>query len=289
MKADKVQEWNQRAWAMEAWEERLTVPFHVLVGEAVDVARFAQRHWEPVVGSSGHEITPGLKGVVANGSFGAGTISELLELVDVLQHAQTTYRLLVSGAKAAVPLERVQFVLSELRATLEWCFDDDQLTEEDAQLENLATVHEGAVSHDALAAALFDYAEMSERCRDKLVGLGGFDGSVIEEARALAAQLRAQSAGPARTPPKPAEREALELRNRLATLLGERVTRVRAAARFAFRRHPELVRQASSTYARRRRAQHRKKRAEAGDGGVPVGASEGNPAVPVTRGEGAGG
>jgi len=287
MNSETISKWNERAWALTDWADAFGVPFHVLAGEAVDVVRFAQRNWEPAFGSNGQEIRPGLKGVIANGNFGEATLTELLELLDAVQQAQTKYRLLVSGSKPAAPIDRATFVLSELRATLEWCFDDGQVTDEDGQLENLAAEHDGATSQDALASALFDYAEMAERVGQKLVGLGGFEPALIEEARALAVQLREQSAGPAFVEAKPVEREALELRNRLATMLSERVTRVRAAARFAFRKHPDLMREVGSAYARRRRALHRKRKAESGDGGVPVSAAAGNPAVPVTRGEGA--
>jgi hypothetical protein len=264
--SEVISKWNERAWALESWLDAFGVPLHVLTGEAVDVVRFAERNWEPVLAPNGQPVRPGLKSVVTNGTFGAGTLTEVLELVDALQQAQTSYRLLVSGSKAVAPIERAQFVLSELRSTLEWFYDDGQITEEDSQLERLAAGHDGAVSHDAISAALFDYAEMAQRSRGKLAGLGGFDVAVIDEAEVLAVELREQSARAGRAQPKQAEREALDLRNRLATLLSERVTRVRAAARFAFRRHPDLLRAVSSAYSRRRRAVHRKKASEAGTG-----------------------
>lgn len=274
MNSDVISKWNERAWALEHWVDAFGVPLHVLTGEAADVVRFAQRNWEPAVGSGGQEVRPGLKGAVGNGAFSEDTVTELLELIDAVQQAQTHYRLLVSGSKAA-PLDRALFVLSELRATLEWCFDDGQVTDEDSQLENLAAEHEGATSHDALAAALFDYAEMAARVGDKLLGLGGFSAALIDEARTLGTRLREQSAGSARVEAKPAEREALELRNRLATMLSERMARVRAAARFAFRRQPELVKEVGSAYGRRRRALSRRRKAEAAGAGVPSGTAAG--------------
>lgn len=252
-----IEKWNEKAWALGQFTASFGLPLHVLVGEALDVVRFAQRNWEAGVSPGGQEMRPGLKTAVGAGSFGEATVTELLELIDALQKAQSNYRLLVSGSKAA-PTERAQFVLSEIRATLEWCFDDGERTDEDVQLENLALAHENALSQDALAAALFDYAELAARVADKLRGLGGFELGLIEEARALGQRLREQSAGPATLVPTPAEREALELRHRLATMVSERVARVRCAARFVYRRHPELAREVGSTYARRRRAAQRK-------------------------------
>lgn len=109
------------------------------------------------------------------------TVDELLELVDAVQHTQTQYRLVVSGAQAT-PMDRAQFVLSEVRATLEWAFDDGQVTDEDHQLDTLATDHDGALSQNAVAVTLFDYAELAERSQAKLKGLGGFDFALIAEA-----------------------------------------------------------------------------------------------------------
>jgi hypothetical protein len=261
MNTANIEKWNEIAWERPAADEKPSVPFHVLLGEAVDVARFAQRNWEPALGPQGQIMRPGLGSAAGNGTLSSETVDELLELVDALQTAQTKYRLLVSGPPSTA-MERAQFVLSEVRATLEWAFDDGQLTDEDHQLDTLVTEHDSALSQDAVAAALYDYAELAERAKDKLQGLGGFDVALIAEARALGAQLRERSAGPATFEPKPAERDALELRNRLVSLLSERVARLRAAARFVFRRHPVFVREVSSAYERRRRASSRKKKEE---------------------------
>ena len=59
-----------------------------------------------------------------------------------------------------------------------------------------------------------------------------------------------------------AEQRAQEHRNRLAALLVRRMNRVRAAARFVFRNHSDIVREVTSTYERRRRAARRRHAAE---------------------------
>ena len=83
--------------------------------------------------------------------------------------------------------------------------------------------------------------------------LGGFDAALIEEARALAKKLRERSAQKLVGVPPGEQRAALELRNRVATLLHDRMNRVRAAARFVFRHDPDLVRRVTSAYQRQRR------------------------------------
>ncbi|HEY5959423.1 MAG TPA: hypothetical protein VIV60_22850, partial [Polyangiaceae bacterium] len=86
-------------------------------------------------------------------------------------------------------------------------------------------------------------------------GLGGFQVSLVDEAELLAKQLRERP-----TTPAPAEntRRALDTRNRIATLLLDRMTLVRSAARFVFRNHPEIARQSSSAFLRKRRAAARR-------------------------------
>lgn len=111
---------------------------------------------------------------------------------------------------------------------------------------------------DTLAAALDDYAGFAELHRSRMDGLGGFDVALIDEARERARELRERSAQRIVGEPS-AQREALDLRNRMATLLYERMQTVRAAARFVFRHNPETVRRVTSAYQRQRVARHRRR------------------------------
>lgn len=63
------QKWEGAAWALEETVEKLPVPFHVLAGEALDVARFCRRHWEPAQDRTGQAIHPGLESAGRNGTF----------------------------------------------------------------------------------------------------------------------------------------------------------------------------------------------------------------------------
>lgn len=276
MNHDNLQKWSPRAWELAQPLEKLPVPFHVLAGEALDVARFAQRYWEPATDHSGAVVRPGLRSA-ATGAFTNELAEELLELHDALQAAQTDYQLSVDMPEAA-PVERAQFLLGELHAVLAFLFDDGEEDLADAQLQQLASVHDNALSHDALAAALFDYAGLAELHRAAIDGLGGFDAGNIDEARRIASSLRERSAGPAVLAPIQEQRQRLELRNRIATLLYERMQRIRATARFVFRHHPDLVRQVTSAYGRQQRAAYRKRRREAVDA---ADASAESPAAPA--------
>jgi hypothetical protein len=130
----------------------------------------------------------------------------------------------------------------------------------DARLATLTATHEDALSQDAIAVALDDYAGFAELHREAVSGLGGFDAGLIDEARSLSVKLRERSAQKLIGLPPGEQRAALELRNRLAVLLNDRMTKVRTVARFVFREKPDLVRKVTSAYERQRRAASRRSR-----------------------------
>jgi DNA anti-recombination protein RmuC len=226
------------------------VPLHVLTGEAVDVAAFFKRYYEP-------ELAP-------------RTGKRITLLVDEVQSAQTQYQLAADAPAGDEDVQRGRFVLSELTAALEFLFDDGVEDERDAQLARVRQANEDTSSTDALAGALAEYAGLAEAYRDELDGLGDFEAEMIDEAKELAAAIRDRSAqGTSDTGKKSAA--ALEWRNRLAGLLAQEVGRVRKAARFVFRHHPQIRREATSTYERRTRAARRRAAAKgevAGDEAV---------------------
>jgi hypothetical protein len=171
-------------------------------------------------------------------------------------------------------------VLDDIRSTLEWYFDDGKEDESDAQLAALIRTHASPTSHDAMAAALFDFAELADRHRAALSGLGGFNIAIVDEARAMALALRERSAGSTGLDVTRNEADAYVLRNRIGTLLSERMARTRAGAKFVFRKHPELVREVTSEYERRARSA-RRRRDEADDTTAPAVAAPPVAAPPV--------
>ncbi|WP_437939441.1 hypothetical protein [Sorangium sp. So ce341] len=75
--------------------------------------------------------------------------------------------------------------------------------------------------------------------------------------------------------------EALLLRNKLAALLVERMGLVRSAARFVFRSQPEIVREVTSAYERRKRAAARRSKAQPGPAPAAPPPAAPSPAVPA--------
>lgn len=239
------------------------VPLHVLFGEAVDVARFFEKYYKTQAGEAGAVVRRGLDSVAGRGKgkggrrIGPRSGKEILSIQRAAQEAQTRYLLTVDSKAEKDPAERGRFLLAEIKAALRYHFDDGVTDERDTQFARVNAAHEeDPRSADAIAAAIEDHAALAATYVKELDGLGGFSAAYIEEARKVAATLREKPTRAAAT--GTTSREALDLRNRLVALLLERIAIVRAAARFVFRDRPEIVREATSEYARKRRAEARR-------------------------------
>jgi hypothetical protein len=157
---------------------------------------------------------------------------------------------------------RAEFVLAEIASGLEWWLDDGVNDDRDKQLAALkAEYADGSTSSHTIAAQLADYAALARQESEGLAGLGGFDLGMVDEAERLAKQLRER---PTTAAPAENTRRALDVRNRVATLLIDRMCTVRAAARFVFRHNPVIAREAASLYLRKRRAAARRNSASNG-------------------------
>jgi hypothetical protein len=247
--------WRERALAVEGDEFTLHVPIHVLFGEAVDVARCFEAYWKPQKDENGTIVRRGLEDAANTEGrrLTAETGSEILSLQRAAEEAHTAF-LLAEGPQAESDLPaQARFALSEITAVLEWFFDDGVENESDAPLAKLGAAHAGDLDTlDALASALEDYADLAAPYREALDGLGDLVARLLDQARALAAALRDQAAMPVALSDK--ARAALALRNKLLTLLCERMATVRAAARFLYRDGPAVARQGKSACERKQRA-----------------------------------
>lgn len=262
MPKSDLDRWKEAALHVESNElPPSNVPFHVLLGESVDVARFTDKHWETKRDAKRRVVLLGLESAAGEKSrLYAGISRDILSLQRAAQDASTRYLLIVSPGRAD-STERGRFLLNELTATLEWLFDDGVEDENDARLAVLGNAHaEDPQSADALASALDDYAGLADPHREALDGLGGFEAAYIDEARQVAKALRERPATPAVMSPE--AKSAIALRNKVVTLLWDRMGVVRGAARFVFRGQPEIVREATSAYERRRRAAARRAKAK---------------------------
>jgi hypothetical protein len=265
----ELERWLPEARALSSAESPYAVPLDVLFVEAVEVARFHDKYWATVrdgdaVVRRGLDLAAGKPG----GLLGPETGEAILSLLRAATDAQTN-SLLACEAPAPSPMKRGLEVLDELRAVTAYVLDDEVGV---AQIASLVAGHRGKLrSLDGLAVALDDFAGLAECHREALDGFGGFSAQTIDEARALADALRLRPQFPTVQPQ--AARDARDLRDRLIALLYERMREVRAAARFVFRGEPEIVREATSGYERRRRAAKRR-RGDATRGDAAAGVEE---------------
>jgi hypothetical protein len=264
--------WTAEAAALPDDVTRPALPIHVITEEALTVANFTAKYWLPVKDPETKSVTrPGLKLAVRRPRAGAPaatsttvpdlhakTPDDLRSLQRALLAAQADYLKAIDRARDAPLFDRAAFLLREITGVLEYLFDDGVEDERDAQLTRVRRAHPGDDgSSAAVALALDDFASLAGDYRDEVDGLGGFDVALIDEAPGVAQQLRQtpeRTTGPDGEPTG----TALDRRNRLAALLVLRLARVRSAARWVFRDHPEIVREATSAYARRQRAEARR-------------------------------
>jgi hypothetical protein len=247
--------------ALQAEEATSAIPFRVLTGEAVDLSYFLDHYWEPQVADQ--RPVPGLKQAPTPGLH-QGLGQELRELQLAVAHQYARY-LMAASSNLAAPVERGEFVLHELQTTLAYLFDDGVEDEADEQLRRFAEAHAHPTSQDALALALETYALFADSYRGRMKGLPEFDEGIVDEALVLAKRLREHSGQQLTRESLDTRRAAIALRNRLTTLLLDRMAIVRRAASYVFRNHPDIARKAMSSYDRTRRARSRREKA-AGSG-----------------------
>jgi hypothetical protein len=145
-------------------------------------------------------------------------------------------------------------------AALEWAFDDGIEDDNDTKVANLHARHADSRSNDALASALEAYASLAGDVRELLASFETFDLQPIDRAHAIAKVLREtpQSTGPQSA----GATAARDLRDRVCKLLEQRMQLVRGGAGFVLQDFPEIRREVSSAYERRRRAASRRRAAE---------------------------
>ncbi|MCA9708814.1 MAG: molybdopterin-dependent oxidoreductase, partial [Myxococcales bacterium] len=180
---------REQAHALSLEHAKVGVPLHVLTGEAIDVARFFERYYEPQLAPKTKEVLrPGLRSVGTD-KLPVQTGERIVLLVDQFQAAKSEHQLAAEAPAGVEDVERSRFVLSELTAALEFLFDDGVDDERDVQLARVQQVNDDTSTIDALAAALDDYAGLAESYASELDGLGDFDLALVDEARELARVL----------------------------------------------------------------------------------------------------
>lgn len=256
MNREALNKWTRAALDLDMMRSSFAAPMHVLMSETVDLVRFCRDHWCAV--KDGASVRPGLGD--SGSQLPEHIADELLELEDALHTAHTEYLLTIPPIHANLR-KRAELVLSELVAAIEWLLDDGQRDECDQQLAMLREEHAPLSNNmDSLGAQLADYAALASKLRPRLSVLVGFKMSLIDDAHHLARELRqlchnaAASENTAR---------ALNLRNRIATLLVDRMVLVRTVATSVYRNHSAIAQLAASHFDLRQRPSAQRQPAEA--------------------------
>lgn len=260
----KHTDWQSLAAAIKEEDVKVNVPLWVLTSEATEVAGCFQRYWEPLVDRKKHRtVRPGLSSLAKNTAGHGVPISKRLgddihELVTLVVDANKSFLLAQSSTNNDDLRAQGQEILSEIKSALQFLFDDGVQDQRDIQLANVNAAHEDDGEQlDKLALALSDYSALASEYRRELDGLGDFDVNNIDEAVKTAQRLRERPRAGVNDDSREAHSARL-LRDQYATLLTERVQRVRNAARFVFRKHESIVREFTSAYERQRRAEQRR-------------------------------
>lgn len=219
---------------------RPSVPVEVLLREASEVADFIDRRWEPSRDESGRPL-PGLAGGAA--LFPRAVADELRALVTLAGDAQREAAR-VRRASSEAATERARALVREFDAAAAWLVVACGVTGLRKPLARARTARRAwGTSAEAVADALDAAAALVAPHVGALEGVGGFRAEALVEAAAAADALRERAA----------ERAAVlgeALGGAYVAMLNERVARARAAARFVFRAHPEVAREATSAWER---------------------------------------
>jgi hypothetical protein len=239
--------WANAATELELVRTSLPAPVHVLGAEAVDLARFCRDYWQPV--AEGMQARPGLS--EAREQLSEDIVSDLLVLQEALYTAHTDYLLTIPPIHSGMR-SRAENVLSELMAVVEWVLDDGRHDASDEELCRLRDEH-APLSNTVnnLGVQLGDYAVLASKLRAQLARVNGFRMSLIDDAHHLARELQQLSY---QATLSVETLRALDLRNRMATLLVNHMSHVRSVATNVFRDHPSIANLAVSTFELRQRA-----------------------------------
>jgi hypothetical protein len=244
----------------------LSIPVGVFVKEASLMAEAALELWEPR-GAGG----VGLRKVAK--LYPRERVVRLQSLLAGLSYAEAQVGSLAAPRSVgAQRWERGVVVRRGLSADLSLVLDDGVDDEDD---EALGQVKGRVTSGHEMGRNLLAWAALAERLRPRLEDLEGFDGALIEEAKALGAEFLSLSdteQGPDEAAPEDARqrvREARELRNRFYRLAWDALKELQRKARHVFAHDPEARARFGSQYQRQAALDYRRTRLERAAGEPP--------------------
>jgi len=229
-------------------DRRAAMTIEVALREALVVADFILRRWEPAVDDHGRPF-PGLAG---GGALFSRAVA--LEIRELHALASAEHRAAARGRRESLAAlcARGAALVRELDAAAVYLRDVHQAAGVAEALRRVRAARAAAgESAEARAEGLDACARLLEAHRGALAGVAAFRAAALDEAAETAEALRER-------PAQKAARRGDLLRDGYLALIAERVRQARAAARFVFRAHPEVVREATSAWERERRRKRKR-------------------------------
>lgn len=236
-----LKKWFSEAAKLEP--KPLAIPLVHLLADAKDVAELIDQYWEPTA-----EL-PGLN--YAGSSLPPNVGGEIRELIEAVEEAEEhCKRVITEDYDLNLLMQRGLFLLGEISAAMEWCLCLKYLHEDHViPKPGIVEIGSDINSPKELSRALSDFAKLGVAWKSALIEFGGFDLSYLDEATDIAARL--ETLEHTYAPDTKEAREAVAQRDQLSNLLLQRLRLVRAAARFVFRHHSDIVRKFGSQYTHR--------------------------------------
>ena len=249
MSEEDLNKWMEKILELNKKDIKgIGMPLGVFFNEANETALAFHNFWETT------KTRPGMSAV--SGFMSQTIADDVISLVKVGNYVQS--RIIFLNMKTSEKkelMERVFYIFSEIRAALEFILDDD-VTESSDHALNKAKSRLAKDSYiGTIVQGLVDYSAIAEEKKDKLRMLGDFDLSLIEEAKELAPKI--VEIGAIKADDEISEN--MKLRNRICTLIMLKVREIRRAARYVFRKHPDVIRKFTSTYQRRKRLETKRR------------------------------
>ena len=228
------------------------MPLNIFLNEASSISGFVERYWDP------EDNRPGLS--MAAPIVTRDMAEEISSLVAAVSKAQSDAE--KEGRTGAVERGvslRARAWIREMQHLLSWAHIRETTAGRDGFTGNLSDANreylKGRKNAGKLAEWVMHYKAIATVNDTLLRNVPGYSPSMISEGDRLMRQLL--QTRPGRPKASEARRNALTLRRQLTHVLADRVRRVRSAARFVFRNHPEIRRLATSDFERRRRRRNR--------------------------------
>ena len=247
---------NIKKWIKEVKNikklNNISMPLNIFLEESASISGFIERFWEAT------DERPGLSEAMPIVAVEmAEEITALVTAISVSHNEALRIQKTEQGTGGAGAEARAW--IREMQHFLKWVEKQRGMGIGPGVNIDLARFNRAYLRDKKDAATLAqwmaDYHTVALQNETALIQVPGYDPAILEKGTAITERLRVTRRGRPRG--SDTKQAALDRRRQLTHVLAERVRRVRSAARFVFRNHPEIRKLVTSDFERRRRRQNR--------------------------------